>query len=102
MSGFQRVSISAFFHVASGMAICGHLPKRAEARHGSGVQCPFCQKNVPGLTGLQEAIAFQKHLRTCRKNPNNIVLRDKFRVAVVPKREQDLRETLDIRAESGQ
>lgn len=66
------------------------------------MNCPYCTKDVYGLTGLQEALAFQKHLRKCRKNPNNIVLSYGRRSAVVPKQYQGLIDVLNIRSESGQ
>ena len=34
------------------------------------MDCPYCNKNVYGVTGLQEAQAFSKHLIKCKKNPN--------------------------------
>lgn len=64
--------------------------------------CPHCQKEIEGVTGLQELHAFEKHLKKCRKNPVNIVLRYGKKVVVQPLREQDLREALEIRADSGQ
>jgi 2-C-methyl-D-erythritol 4-phosphate cytidylyltransferase len=66
------------------------------------MNCPYCKKTVYGLTGLQEAQAFTKHLRRCRKNPNNIVISDGNRTAVTPKRVQGLVEALEIRAGAGQ
>lgn len=66
------------------------------------MNCPYCAKDVYGMTGLQEAQAFQKHLRKCRKNPNNIALSDGRRSVVVPKKHQGLMAALEIRAESGQ
>lgn len=54
------------------------------------------------MTGLQELHKFQDHLPKCRKNPANIVLTDGRRTAVSPMRFQNLREALEIRAESGQ
>lgn len=35
------------------------------------MECPHCKKDIYGMTGLQELQKFQKHLRSCRKNPNN-------------------------------
>jgi hypothetical protein len=62
------------------------------------VNCPYCRKAINAFTGFQEAAKFQKHLRTCRKNPNN--LSDGRRaVALKP---QTLLDALNIRAESGQ
>lgn len=66
------------------------------------MNCPYCQREVFGFTGFQEAEKFQRHLGKCRKNPNNIVLRDGRRTAVVPKRSQNLNDALEIRADSGQ
>ena len=50
--------------------------------------CPFCHKDVYGLTGLQELQKFQKHLNKCKKctEPKPITMS----------------RALDIRAESGQ
>lgn len=66
------------------------------------MNCPYCQKRVYGFTGLQEAQAFEKHLRKCRKNPNNIVISDGRRTAVTPKRTQTFMDALEIREGSGQ
>lgn len=66
------------------------------------MNCPYCATLVYGLTGLQELKHYENHLRLCRKNPNNIVLSDGKRTAVVPKRRQTLNDALTIRAESGQ
>lgn len=66
------------------------------------MDCPYCKRNIYGMTGFQEARAFEKHLRKCRKNPNNIVLSDGRKTAVVPQRPQDLMAALEIRADSGQ
>lgn len=66
------------------------------------MNCPYCQKKVYGLTGFAEAQKFQKHLRVCQNNPNNIVMTDGVRTVVTPKRKQALFEAVKIRAESGQ
>lgn len=66
------------------------------------MNCPYCTKDVYGMTGFQEVRAFQKHLRKCRKNPNNITLRDGRRTATTPIRNQGLMDALEIRAASGQ
>lgn len=66
------------------------------------MNCPYCKRKVNGLTGLVEAQKFCRHLAVCRKNPNNIVIRDGRRVAVTPKREQTLQDALQIRHDSGQ
>lgn len=66
------------------------------------MDCPHCKKHIYGLTGLQEIQAFEKHLRKCRKNPVNIVLRDGKKVVVQPLRHQGMMEALEIRADSGQ
>lgn len=64
--------------------------------------CPYCNRDIFGFTGLQEATKFHKHLARCRKNPNNIILRDGRRAAVVPKTNQTFMDALRIRADSGQ
>jgi len=66
------------------------------------VNCPYCNKAIFGFTGLQEAQKFEKHLRKCRKNPNNITIRDGRRSATTPMKHQGLMDALNIRAESGQ
>jgi hypothetical protein len=67
------------------------------------MNCPYCEKTVFGMTGLQEVRNFEKHLRTCRKNPANIVLPDAGGKSVLmPLWRQNLMEALEIRADSGQ
>jgi len=65
------------------------------------MNCPYCNKHVYGLTGFMEAQKFQTHLLRCRKNPNNVVLRDGRRTVVAPGR-TTFEDALKIRAESGQ
>ena len=31
------------------------------------MKCPHCDKEVHGMTGLQEIQAYQKHLKKCKK-----------------------------------
>ncbi len=66
------------------------------------MNCPYCQREIFGWTGMQELQKFQKHLPKCRKNPNNLVLSDGKRTVITPKKEQTFLEALEIRAESGQ
>lgn len=66
------------------------------------MNCPYCERQVDGMTGLIELRNFQRHLAKCTKNPNNIVLREGWRIVVTPKTHQDINEALKIRAESGQ
>lgn len=66
------------------------------------MNCPYCDKDIYGLTGLQEIQAFNKHLPKCRKNPANIVLRDGRKTVVQPLRHQGIMEALELRAASGQ
>lgn len=66
------------------------------------MNCPFCQKDIYGMTGFQEILAFNKHLRKCRRNPGNIVISDGIRTAVTPIKEQTILDALKLRAESGQ
>lgn len=65
------------------------------------MKCPYCNKEIFGWTGLQEAQKFQKHLNRCRKNPANCVLSDGKRTVMTPKN-HSLLDALEIRAESGQ
>lgn len=66
------------------------------------MNCPFCQKRIFGMTGLQEAQAFRKHLPKCRKNPNNVSLSDGKRRVTVADREYHLMDAVKLRSESGQ
>ena len=54
------------------------------------------------MTGFQEILAFNKHLRKCSRNPGNIVISDGRSTAVTPIKEQTILDALNIRAESGQ
>jgi hypothetical protein len=69
---------------------------------GSAVNCPYCKREIFGWTGLQELQKFNKHLRKCRKNPNNIALTDGIKTVVTPIKEQNINDALIIRHESGQ
>ena len=66
------------------------------------MNCPYCQRQVFGFTGLQELRKFERHLARCRKNPANVVLSDGRKTVVVPTRTQNLSDALAIRHESGQ
>ncbi len=66
------------------------------------MNCPHCKRIVNGLTGLQEAQAFEKHLARCKKNPQNIVLSDGRKTVVTAMKPQRLIDALEIRANSGQ
>jgi len=66
------------------------------------MNCPYCHRDIYAFTGLQELQKFEKHLARCKKNPNNVVLTDGKRTAVTPKRCQNLKDALEIRAASGQ
>lgn len=65
------------------------------------MNCPYCDKYIPGLTGLQELTHFQSHLRTCKKHPDRQII-----VSSSGMREENppatLLKALDIRHESGQ
>jgi hypothetical protein len=54
------------------------------------------------MTGFQEILEFNKHLRKCRKNPGNIVISDGRQTVVTPIKDQTMLDALNIRAESGQ
>jgi len=66
------------------------------------MNCPFCSRRIDAMTGFQEADKFQKHLGRCRKNPNNVTLRDGHRSATTPVRHQTLKDALELRAASRQ
>lgn len=65
------------------------------------MNCPYCNKRIEGITGLQEVTKFQKHLSSCKKNPNRnqlVVMPDGAIKVSLP----TLLEALKIRSESGQ
>jgi Mg-chelatase subunit ChlD len=66
------------------------------------MNCPYCQELVYGMTGLQEATHFCRHLAGCRKNPNNLVMTDGVTTVVTPRKQQTLDDAVKIRADSGQ
>lgn len=67
------------------------------------MNCPYCKREVYGLTGLQELQKFEKHLKRCKKNPAHLVLPDQDgKMILFPFKSQDLLDALNIRAESGQ
>jgi hypothetical protein len=66
------------------------------------MNCPYCNREIYAFTGLQELFKFEKHLARCRKNPANIVLSDGQRTVITPTRWQNLKDALEIRADSGQ
>ena len=66
------------------------------------MNCPYCNKEIYGMTGLQELQKFQKHMNTCRKAPTRrSVVTDDGEIKEVNK-PVSLNQALDIRAESGQ
>lgn len=67
------------------------------------MNCPYCNKLVYGMTGLQEALKFEKHLKKCKKNPNLVRIKDdETGVEIVVNRKGGLLNALEARAESGQ
>lgn len=66
------------------------------------MNCPYCNKEVHGFTGLQELQKFQKHLKTCRKNPERKTIVNDEGEMVKIKPDPDMMEALQIRAASGQ
>jgi hypothetical protein len=67
------------------------------------MNCPYCNREIQAMTGLQEIQKFEKHLKKCRKNPFNLVLPDAHgKVVITPLKVLSMRDALDIRAESGQ
>lgn len=64
------------------------------------MNCPFCNKRIEGMTGLQEASKFQKHLGGCKKNPNSLSFVEKD--GEIKLKSISLLDALTIRAQSGQ
>ena len=66
------------------------------------MECPYCKKEIYGLTGLQEIQKFQKHMEKCRKAPSrHTVVTDEGELKEV-NNPISMNEALEIRAESGQ
>lgn len=65
------------------------------------MKCPYCTKEIYALTGLQEAQKFEKHLIKCKKNPKRRIVLDEDgnKINVTS---SNLKEALEVRAESGQ
>ena len=67
------------------------------------MECPYCKKDVYGMTGFQELQAFNKHLRKCKKVPRSphTLVSSKGETLQV-NNPTDMYEALEIRAHSGQ
>lgn len=66
------------------------------------MDCPYCKKDIYGMTGLQEIQKFQKHLVKCKKNPKRKVLVDEDGSMYTSTPYTGMEEALEIRANSGQ
>ena len=71
------------------------------------MKCPYCDKAIDAMTGLQELKKFQTHLIKCKKYPKRHVLparrdEDGFMEKAVNLTCVSLTDALEIRAESGQ
>jgi hypothetical protein len=64
------------------------------------MNCPYCNKEINGLTGLQELQKFQKHLRTCKKKDKPVIAPNGSLVDACES--TDMLSALNIRANSGQ
>lgn len=64
------------------------------------MNCPHCNKRIPGMTGFQEAQNFRKHLDRCRKNPTNTI--SDGRRTVLLGKQHTLMDALEQRSASGQ
>lgn len=66
------------------------------------MKCPHCNKEIYGLTGLQEIQKFHKHLPKCKKNPKNrtVVMPDEDLIKL--KDQSTMYDALQQRADSGQ
>jgi hypothetical protein len=68
------------------------------------MDCPYCKKDIYGLTGLQELQAFQKHLRKCKKVPRSphSLVSPQGKALQVSDNPANMLTALEIRAHSGQ
>jgi hypothetical protein len=66
------------------------------------MNCPFCNKEINGLTGLHEILKFKKHLTTCKKNPERYARLNKKGILKEVPKPATLLQALEIRANSGQ
>ena len=67
------------------------------------MNCPYCNKQINTLTGLQEIEKFRKHLVKCKKYPNRVILpRNEFGDPSVNLTIVSITEALEIRAACGQ
>lgn len=66
------------------------------------MECPYCNKSIEAMTGLQEVQKFQKHLPKCKKNPKNKSFVNELGEIVYRRDNSTLYDALQIRAESGQ
>lgn len=66
------------------------------------MNCPYCNKHIFGITGLQELQKFRKHLRTCRKHPGRKMVVDENDKLKEINPGTSLLKALDIRHDSGQ
>lgn len=66
------------------------------------MKCPHCNKEIYGLTGLQELQKFHKHLPKCKKNPANKIVVNDWGELEKLKDNSTMYDALQIRAESGQ
>ena len=42
------------------------------------MNCPYCSKSIEAMTGFQELTKFQKHLKSCKKNPKRKIISQTF------------------------
>lgn len=66
------------------------------------MECPYCKKDIYGLTGLQELQKFQKHLRKCKKHPDRKIIVTEEGSLIDQKPNPSMMDALNIRHDSGQ
>ena len=66
------------------------------------MDCPYCNKEIFGWTGLQEAQNFAKHLHKCKKYRLVATQGDKTGNLGVRPEHVGLMDAVDLRAKSGQ
>lgn len=66
------------------------------------MNCPYYNKIINGMTGLQELQKFQKHLNNCKKSPHNRIEISGSGKMLVKDNAVDMNQALEIRHNSGQ
>ncbi len=66
------------------------------------MNCPYCNRRIEAMTGLQELQKFQKHLNKCKKSPHSQIVVDEDGDFKIKENAVDMGKALEIRHNSGQ